>query len=357
MLTLSPLYCMCCCPRSDIHSIGVAAASSCVSSGRSECTAHDILSALSEMGVEFAEMRQWKELSEPAPFLHVMPPFPLKQPVISCEPVMIAAANSAAGVGVGVGGTAASPASAASLDAKSTPLFAPRPPHIPLCLPAFPPRRTYVQTADLTSAGRSSSSAAAVASSSSSTNVSGMAPSVTPAGVDPSAATRKRRVRENRLLESALVTLHQAAAKAALEQAQAAAQQEIRLQEAMMMGAAQQQQQQQPPPPPAAAAAVTLAPAPASAAAASAGAAAAAASRSSKPSASSSSSSSLSAAAQVQAQVQGPSAMEMDDADPPHHPPATAAAATVASHSSAQPTSQPAAATTAASTPAANQPD
>jgi hypothetical protein len=132
-----------------------------------------MLHGLSEMGVEVPELREWAELSSESTtsLVNAMPSFPVVQPVIIVEPAAAATGK------IGVNGD----------------IFPPRPPHIPLCLPAFPPKHTYTYT-----------------------------PCISPDDAEgrSSVSTRKRKVEENRLLESALIKLHQAAVRTEMEQAQ-----------------------------------------------------------------------------------------------------------------------------------------
>lgn len=119
------------------------------------------------MGIEWSEIRGWGQNSDALPFPHALPPLPLTQPIRMIEPVPITATT--AGVPANVPPTVLAEANA----------IAPRPPHIPAHLPSLPAKRTYAYTCDV-------------------------------ASEQPDAAeTRKRRVEENRKLESALVKLHQ----------------------------------------------------------------------------------------------------------------------------------------------------
>ena len=160
-----------------IESIGIASATAATLAGRSEVNLHDMLYGLQEMGIDFAEMRQWKELAqqhEEIPFAHAIPTFPQVQEVVLIEPVVLPSTSTSSSTTHG-----------------ATATF-PRPPHIPSVLPAFPPRRTYAFTPEVKSHELSQSE---------------------------TTQSRKRKIEENRKLESALVTLHQAATKAALEMA------------------------------------------------------------------------------------------------------------------------------------------
>lgn len=154
-----------------IESIGVNASQSANAANRSEVTLHDVLYGLSEMGVTFSEMREWQGVEREISFGHPPPAFPRVQEVVLVEPTPM-------------------PNGPAAITAPT------RPPHIPPCLPALPAKRTYAYTPEMR----------------------GVSSDIGGSGGDVG-VVRKRKVDENRKLEAALVKLHQAATKAALQMA------------------------------------------------------------------------------------------------------------------------------------------